>query len=101
MEWAACTRGRVSGSKGAKTMIQQTSLEAFETAKVSKGKRYMQICEALAIHGHLSNKEISDLTGLAINQVTPRVLELRQKGIIKDMGMKENEIGLFVHVWGV
>jgi len=80
-------------------MIQQSSLEAF--ARVKPTERYKQICEALAIYGDMSNKEISVMTGLPINSVTPRVLELRQMGIIKERGLKTGGYGVKVHVWGL
>ena len=65
-------------------MIQQTSLEAYIWVKQHISRRQEQILKAFK--GELwgmTNKRISKKTGLPINCVTPRVQELRKKGILE------------------
>lgn len=66
-------------------MIQQTSqLSLLDTIKEGKvGRRQQQILDFLfATRGYHNNNEISRFTGLPINVVCPRVLELRKLGKI-------------------
>lgn len=80
--------------------MRQTSLDAYRSMQ-DKQRRYNQICEVLARRGNMCNLEISTATGLPINCVTPRVYELREKGVIKDKGTKTGPSGFKVHVWGL
>jgi len=68
-------------------MFQLTSKEAYEemirTNKI--GKRQEQICRVLSEFPFpMTNLEISHFSGLPINSVTPRVKELREKGVIAE-----------------
>jgi hypothetical protein len=64
-------------------MLQQTSLKAFEEIIPSLNNRQKQVYELLRQVGHpLNNLMISKYLSLPINQVTPRILELRQKGLV-------------------
>lgn len=66
-------------------MYQQTSKEAYEelvkTGKINK--RQGQVLNVLNEHPFpMTNQEISYLSGMPINCVTPRVKELREKGYV-------------------
>ena len=82
--------------------MQQTSLEAYYSPRRKKyeGRQHKIICDTLAVHGDLSNKEISEIVRLPINVVTARVFELRESGIVKDRGIKQGDFTK-VKVWGV
>lgn len=81
-------------------VFQQTSLIAFNHVKGFRGKRHRQICEALAIFGDMCNAEISQITGLPINCITPRVKELRESGFVKSKGI-DMWNGRQVMIWGL
>ena len=73
-------------------MVQQTSFLVFEglikTGKINK--RQAQVMGALFNHPFpVTNMEIVHLTGLPINCVTPRVKELRGKGLVKKAYVKK------------
>lgn len=74
-------------------MLQQTSLLAYEelvkTGKINK--RQAQILKAMIDHPFpVTNAEIVHLTGLPINCVTPRVKELREKGVVQKAYVKKD-----------
>lgn len=59
--------------------VSQTSLVAFEEVRPGIFGRHWQIYDAMQCGVSYSNTEISQLVGLPINCVTPRVKELRAK----------------------
>lgn len=63
-------------------MIQKTSLEAFASIEFELNERQSQVLKAIRDHPGLSNLSISRFLGLPINSVTPRVKELRDKGLV-------------------
>lgn len=83
-------------------MIQQTSqLSLLDTIKENKiNKRQQQILDFLnATKGYHNNNEIAHFTGLPINVVCPRVLELRKLGRIiehkKDRDPQTNRLTIY------
>lgn len=80
-------------------MIQDTSLEAYRSIIESLGPRQKIVFEALR-NNPASNKTLAKRLGFEINQVTPRTLELRKKGLVKKM-YSEIEDGHSATVWGV
>jgi len=84
-------------------MIQQTSqLSLLDTIKEGKiNKRQQQIIDFLsATKGYHNNNEIAHFTGLPINVVCPRVLELRKLGkIIEHKKMKDNVTNRLTIYW--
>ena len=58
-------------------MMQGTSLDAYRTIKVELNTRQQQVLDQLSVSGSCSNEKLSRLLKLPINQITPRVLELR------------------------
>ncbi len=69
-------------------MIQQTSRMAYSDIKPELGKRQQEVYELLKesslIGVNMTNLEISDCLGRAINTITPRIGELREKGLVKE-----------------
>ena len=73
-------------------MIQSTSLEAFYSIIGELNYRQKQIFDAIDKYKSVSNLDISRLLQLPINSVTPRVLELRNKGLVVCDGYKIDRI---------
>ena len=66
-------------------MIQDTSLMAYEEIKDTLGDKQKLVYDMLKGLGSANNMIIAKKLGWDINRVTPRVLELRQRGlVIKD-----------------
>ena len=65
-------------------MIQQTSLQAFTNVCVSLGERQQRVLDFFYKHKDhdFTNTEVADRLLLPINCVTPRVNELRKKGLL-------------------
>lgn len=63
-------------------MIQQTSIEAFQEYMPKLAVRQWMVYATLKQMGEASNTMISKRIGLPINQVTPRIHELREKGVV-------------------
>ena len=73
-------------------MIQQTSLESYQCLIPMLGKRQQQIYEFILKHQPVSNNDISRIMGLSINQVTPRVKELRDYHMVWEHGLKYDRL---------
>jgi len=63
-------------------MIQQTSLLAYESIVLELGQRQTMVYRQL-MKCPATNLELSRITGLPINSITPRVHELRKRGLVK------------------
>jgi len=61
-------------------VVQQTSIFAYETVNLSKNQKIMY--KAILHNPGFCNKEIANYLSRSINEITPRILELRQKGKI-------------------
>lgn len=78
-----------------------TSLNAYygevkETMADSQNK----ILDVLEKHWELSNSEIANILGWSINRVTPRVLELRDQGLVRFVCQRKCRItGRTVKTW--
>ena len=67
-------------------MIQQTSLKAyFEEVKPTLGKRQKVVLEAFKCKENFTNTELADFLQWPINCLTPRVFELREKGLLEEI----------------
>lgn len=64
--------------------VQETSLEAFSKVQPKLAQRQMQILHFFDSHAdrNWTNMEVAEGLGWSINRVTPRVLELREKGVL-------------------
>ena len=80
-------------------MIQENSLNAYQTLIQNLAPKQQIVFEALR-NNPASNKTLAKRLGLEINQVTPRTLELRKKGLVKRMYC-DIENGHSATVWGV
>lgn len=82
--------------------MQQTSMDAYHTIKPELGNRQKVILDAIRHKVNPTNTELSHYLGLPINQVTPRVKELREFGMVKEGGLKKCSItGRTVNSWSV
>lgn len=62
--------------------MNQNSLDAFRELKNRIGDRQLQMIFCLSNIGQATNTEISKRFEIPINQVTPRIFELRRMGIV-------------------
>jgi len=63
-------------------MIQKTSIEAYDSVKNDLGKLQRQIYNLLKVYPNCSNNDLSRITQKSINTITPRIKELRDKGLV-------------------
>lgn len=77
-----------AGPRAKKHGMQPTSIAAFESIKDDLGHKQTLVLETLKIAEVASNKDLSNLLGWPINTITPRVLELRNMGIVECAGEK-------------
>lgn len=63
-------------------MVQQTSLDAYEEVKLDLGDRQLLVYNKLKDLECSNNMILSRILNLPINTITPRVLELREKGLV-------------------
>jgi hypothetical protein len=75
---AFCCAGRRHRKKG----MQPSSLDAWNSIKEDLMPRQKTVLRTLQEIGEASNKQISKLLGWPINTITPRVLELRNMGLV-------------------
>jgi hypothetical protein len=69
----------------------QTSIDAFAVALKDLPERQFRVIYALVKLGRpVSNKEIAVSCGLPINCITPRVLELREFGLVIHAGERKD-----------
>ena len=64
--------------------IQQTSLEAYINIAKELGQRQLQVYRILCKIQPATNCMLSQACMLPINQVTPRIHELRQMGLVTE-----------------
>ena len=66
-------------------MVQQTSILAYQDIQESLGERQKQVYTMLKDLGSANNLILAKKLGIPINSITPRMLELRNLGlVIKD-----------------
>lgn len=80
-------------------MLQQTSLLAFAEVRPKLGERQARVLDLLEEAGPLSNRDIARLLHWDINMVTPRCLELRQKGLVEPDHVGVDHTGRKVNYW--
>jgi DNA-binding MarR family transcriptional regulator len=64
-------------------MIQKTSLLAYLDVIPELGERQAEVFRIINVFQPISNKEIATVMNMPINSITPRVFELREKGLVK------------------
>lgn len=62
--------------------FQITSGLAYEEVLGKLGARHKLVMTCFSFGEELNNRQISELSGLPINCITPRVKELRESGLI-------------------
>lgn len=64
-------------------MIQATSLTAYHhEVKPNLGDRQRLVLDEIKLHYNITNSELANHLNIPINTVTPRVHELRRKGLV-------------------
>lgn len=83
-------------------MIQQTSMEAYNSIIVELGDRQQVVYDTIVEGSGLCNHDIAWILGLEINQITPRVKELCDMGLVCQCGSKyDDNTGRHVMTWKV
>lgn len=80
---------------------QQTSLFAYREITPTLGDRQKVVYEALGKFDHITNAQLSEYLGWGINRITPRVLELRKMGLVREWGMVKDKSGRSAIAWEV
>lgn len=76
--------------------------KSFSEILEELNERQTEVFNALMQHGAMCNEQIADALNVFPHQVTPRVLELRRKGIIVFSGYgKSKTSGKTVSIWQV
>jgi len=84
------------------TMIQDTSINAYNSIKSTLGLRQRVILDTINYLKDPTNDDISRYLGLPINTITPRTNELRKKGLVCDGGKRIcTRTGRMAYVWRV
>ena len=82
--------------------MKDTSLDAYSEIKPELGARQKAVLDTLTYLKNATNTEISKYMGLPINQITPRINELRKKGRVTEGGKRECKVtGKIVHSWRI
>ncbi len=77
-----------------------TSRAAYHSVIPKLSERQAAVLEALAGSDPLTNSEIGEKLGWTINRVTPRVLELRELGQVRDAGKRRCRVtGRMAYAW--
>ena len=63
-------------------MIQNTSLEAYKVLTPDLGSLQEIVYNTIMDHPNSCNHELAKILGWEINRITPRVKELRDKGLV-------------------
>lgn len=83
-------------------MVTDTSLQAFEDLQPVIGVRQSQVFAILKSLGPSSNMELARALGWSVSCVTPRIVELRKLGLVRDAGVRACKVTTrLVHTWGV
>ena len=81
--------------------MRHTSIKAYYEILPKIGARQRQVLEALS-SGPKTNRQISKMTGLEVNAVTPRTNELVKLGLVSSRGViVDPESNKSVTVWSM
>ena len=73
-------------------MIQETSIEAFYDILPTLNERHRLFYNLLKVYPGCSNNDLSRISSYKINAVTPRINELRKKGLVRFSHHKTDRI---------
>ena len=79
-------------------MITQNSMDAYRSISLNKKQQVIYNSLSVSIS---SNESLAERLHLPSNSVTPRVLELRNMGLVKKMYDEKGKSGRYQSVWGV
>ncbi len=83
-------------------MIRDTSLLAYNDIKEQLNNRQEIVYEKIKQMGCPTNTEISKALNIPINAITPRVKELREKGLVEEYVKRECSVtGKTVWSWKI
>jgi DNA-binding MarR family transcriptional regulator len=77
----------------------QTSILAFISVQRDLSARQAAVYAVIQRHSAICNLDIADELGIAINSVTGRVLELREKGLVEEAYKAHCRTGRLVSYW--
>lgn len=79
---------------------QYTSALAFQSLKDNIGAKQYDVFCAISILGECNNQEIARHLGWEINRITPRVYELRGKGLVIESRRERDVVtGRLTNYW--
>lgn len=83
--------------------VAETSREAyFQMDQMSLGRKQRAVLAFIRKYGPLNNRQLSERMGWPINRITPRVLELRELGLVVSAGKETDPTtGLRAEQWQV
>lgn len=67
---------------------QQTSLDAYDSIQGTIGQMQLQVYNCIKNLGSANNHILSIKLNYPINRITPRVFELREKGLVEQDGIR-------------
>jgi len=73
-------------------MIQQTSMEAYQSIQPDLGAMQQTVYDTIIEHPGMSNHDISRYLHIEINKVTPRVKELRDYSLVSFSHYKKDPL---------
>ena len=76
-----------------------TSFEALQAISSTLSRRQSEVLECLKVYGAGTNHEIAKRMEREINTITPRILELRRKGLVSSASSKIDVTGHRAMVW--
>lgn len=82
-------------------MIASTSQEAYAKIQGKLGYKQKIVYETIKMLGSPTNEQLSDHLGWPINQITPRVFELRAYGLVGTEGRGVNKSGFSAKQWSI
>ena len=80
-------------------MISDTLQRALLDVLPELNERQARVYDAIIELGRASNQQLAEYLNWPINCICPRVLELRQMGVVCEAGYEKNKAGRMVHVW--
>jgi len=79
---------------------QYTSALAFQSIQNNLGAKQYDVFCAISILGECNNQEIARHLGWEINRITPRVYELRGKGLVTESRRERDVVtGRLTNYW--
>lgn len=66
--------------------VRETSIQAYHEEQPNIGRRQMQVLQAFKAYGPMNNRIVAARLDLPVNQITPRTFELRNMGLLREVG---------------